>query len=257
MTGVAPPVRIACWSGPRNISTAMMRSWEARGDCAVSDEPLYAHYLSATGADHPDARRVIKHHGADWRPVVEELLGPVPGDRPIWYQKHMAHHLLPSMERNWIDGLTNVLLIRDPAAMIASLARVLPRPTLPETGLPQQVALFERFTDRSGEPPPVIDARDVLENPAALLRVLCERVGVPYTSRMLAWPPGLRPTDGVWAPHWYGRVAESTGFAPWQPPSESPPADLEDLVAEARPMYERLHAHRLRAAGSGPDVEGG
>lgn len=234
------------WSGPRNISTAMMRSWEARGDTAVVDEPLYAHYLLRTGLDHPGAAEVIACHETDFDRVVATLTGPAPGEPAIQYQKHMTHHLLPGMDTSWVCALTNCFLIRDPGPMLISLAKVLPNPTLEATGLPQQVELFERERARLGRTPPVIDAWDVLSDPARTLALLCAATGVPYTDRMLSWPAGPRTTDGVWARHWYAAVEKSTGFGPPERRDEPVPERLAPLLRQCQPLYESLHAHRLR-----------
>jgi hypothetical protein len=238
-------VRIAMWSGPRNISTALMRAWGSRADTVVCDEPLYAHYLQATGRPHPGAAEVIAHHDTDWQSVVRDLLGPLPPGKSIFYQKHMAHHLLPGVGRDWIDGLTNCFLIRSPREMLSSLAKVLEAPGLEETGLPQQVSLFERVRTRTGEIPPVIDARDVLTDPPGLLRKLCEAIGVPYLEAMLHWEPGPRDSDGIWGPHWYEAAWRSTGFAPYRPKNEPVPAHLCDLLADCEGLYRVLHAHRI------------
>jgi hypothetical protein len=237
--------RIAMWSGPRNISTAMMRSWEARGDTLVRDEPLYAHYLAATGRDHPGRDEVIATHEPDWRAVVAELTGPVPHGRPIFYQKHMAHHLLPDMDTAWVAGLVNCFLIRAPSEMITSLAKVLPDPSIEETGLPQQVRLFEAERARTGRVPPVLDARDVLTDPADRLARLCDAVGVAWTDAMLSWKPGRRPTDGVWARHWYASVEASTGFAPYRPKDEPVPDHLRGLAEACDALYHVMHEHRI------------
>ena len=240
------PVRIAMWSGPRNISTALMRAWENRGDCAVSDEPLYAHYLAVTGLDHPARDDVIAAGDTDWRRVVRGLVGAVPGDRPLWYQKHMAHHLLPGMGIDWVHALRNVFLIRDPARVVASYVKSRATVAPPDIGLLQQLELFEALADRQGEAPTVIDSEAFLGAPEPHLRALCTQLGVAFTERMLSWPPGPRPSDGVWAPHWYDAVWRSTGF---EPPRASRPA-LEGAamrVAEAcRPAYDRLKLHAMK-----------
>lgn len=241
------PVRIAMWSGPRNISTALMRAWEARGDTAVVDEPFYAHYLAETGVDHPGREEVIEVHETDWRTVAATLTGPAPGGKAVFYQKHMAHHLLPGMEGEWLDRLAHAFLIRDPREMLTSLIRVTPDPTLADTGLPQQVDLFVRMRGRTGRTPPVIDARDVLEDPPGVLARLCEAVGVPWTDRMLAWEPGRRETDGVWARHWYDAVERSTGFRPYRPKDATVPERLDDVLEASESAYATLHAHRLTA----------
>ncbi|MEO0974658.1 MAG: HAD family hydrolase [Pseudomonadota bacterium] len=241
----ADAVRIAMWSGPRNISTAMMRAFEARGDCAVCDEPLYAFYLQETGLEHPGAQEVIASQATAWREVVAELTGPIPDGKPLWYQKHMSHHLLAEVERPWVLGLRNCFLIRDPRAMLASLQRVLPSPTLEDTGLPQQVALFDWLLHETGQTPPVVDSEDVLRDPGQVLGALCDRLGITYSSRMLSWPPGPRPTDGVWARHWYGSVTNSGGFTPWRARAVDVPAAVAALVDPCEALYARLHRHRL------------
>ncbi len=241
------PARIALWSGPRNISTAMLRSWGSRPDCAVSDEPLYAHYLKATGADHPGREEILQAHESDWRRVAQHLTGPVPDSRPIWYQKHMAHHLTPEVDCAWVLSLRNAMLIRDPAEMIVSFIKVIPDPAPEDLGLPQQVELADWIESETGARPPMIDARDVLENPEGMLRALCDALGVPWDPAMLAWSPGPRETDGIWAKHWYDSVYRSTGFAPYRPRHEPVPDRLESVHARCRELYDRLYADRLTA----------
>lgn len=238
-------LRLAVWSGPRNISTALMRSFGQRRDTIVCDEPLYAHYLRVTRLPHPGAEEVIASHEGDWRQVADWLTGPLPAGRRVFYQKHMAHHLLPNIGREWLDGLTHVFLIRDPRAMLASLAKHLDEPTLADTGLPQQWEIYQRESDRIDRAPPVIDARDVLANPRAALTALCRAVDLQFDEAMLAWPPGLRETDGVWAKHWYQEVETSTGFRPFtQRPVDLPPS-LEPLAAQCAEYYNRLAPHKL------------
>jgi hypothetical protein len=243
----AAAVRVAMWSGPRNISTALMRSWGNRTDTFVCDEPLYAHYLARTGVDHPGVDEVLRHHDPDWREVVRWLTGPVPQGKRVFYQKQMAHHLLPEIDRGWLDQVVNCFLIREPREMLTSLVRHLPLPRLADTGLPQQVEIFESVRRRSGLIPPVIDARDVLTDPAGTLRLLCEAVGVEFTERMLSWPPGRRSTDGVWAKHWYAAVERSTEFHPYRPKPDPVPVGLADLYAECVRHYHLLYPYRLRA----------
>lgn len=238
--------RVAMWSGPRNISTAVMRSWGSRSDTIVCDEPLYAHYLLASGADHPGASEVVAHHEVNLEKVVHWLLGPLPPGKSVFYQKHMAHHLLPGMDLNWIDSLTNCFLIREPSEMITSLTRVLPNPGLAETGLPQQVDLFDKERQRTGRTPPVLDAGDVLENPERLLKLLCDSLGVDFSPAMLTWESGVRDTDGVWGKYWYEKVWKSSGFAKYSHKLARVPPRFSGLLAECRGLYERLYEHRLR-----------
>jgi hypothetical protein len=242
---MSQPVRIAMWSGPRNISTAMMRAWGNRPDTVVCDEPLYSHYLLKTGLDHPGAAEVIAHHESDWRKVVAGLVGPIPEGKAIYFQKHMAHHLLPEIDRGWLGQVSNAFLVRDPRAMIVSLAKVLPNPTVADTGLPQQAEIFDWVREHTGAVPPVVDARDVLADPRGLLEPLCARLGVEFTDAMLSWPPGPRATDGTWARHWYANVEKTTSFQPMTARDEPVPERLQGLLAECVPCYEKLYAHRL------------
>ena len=240
------PVTIAAWSGPRNISTAMMRAWENRGDCTVSDEPLYAHYLAETGLDHPARDAVIASQDTDWRRVVAALCGPVPDRRAVWYQKHMTHHLLPGMDTAWVHGLRNLFLIRDPALVVASYVKSRASVVADDIGLLQQARLFDEVADRLGRAPPVIDAERFLHDPRGQLERVCGVLGVPFTDRMLAWPAGPRASDGVWAPHWYAAVRRSTGFEPWRARRPRLDASASGVAEACRPAYERLHALRLR-----------
>lgn len=245
------PIRIAMWSGPRNISTAMMRSFGARPDTAVIDEPFYAAYLTETGRDHPMRDEVIASQPCDCHDVVTQVLGPVPAGKPIWYQKHMTHHMLPSFEREWLANVRNAFLIRDPAAVLASYVQKREAVELADIGIVQQRELFEREAERLGAAPPVVEGDDVLSDPAETLAALCAALGIPYTDAMLSWPAGRRDTDGVWAPAWYHAVEQSTCFSP--PPASARvssadrklPDNLQRIADEARPHYEVLRSHRL------------
>jgi hypothetical protein len=237
----AAPLRIAAWSGPRNISTALMRAWENRGDCAVSDEPLYAYYLDRTGLDHPGRDAVVAAGETDWHCVVAALAdGPAPDGRPLWYQKHMAHHLLPEVDTGWVHGLANLFLIRDPALVVASYLKSRATVAPDDIGLLQQARLFDAVADRLGAAPPVIDAERFLRDPEAHLRALCGRLGVAFTDRMLHWPAGPRASDGVWAPHWYDAVWKSTGFEPPRERSVALEGEAQRVADACRPAYETL-----------------
>ena len=241
------PLRLAMWSGPRNISTAMMRAWENRPDTFVTDEPLYAHYLKESRAPHPGADQVIAHYENDWRKVVAWLTGPVPDGKAIWFQKHMSHHLLPNLELDWLDRLTNCFLIREPREMLTSLIAITPNPSLPDTGLPQQVKLFERGRAKTGTTPPVVDSRDLQDNPRSVLAKLCVAVGVEFTDAMLHWPPGPRATDGIWARHWYASVEKTTTFQPYKPKDVEVPPQFTGLLKDCEALYAQLHPHRIMA----------
>ncbi len=227
------------WSGPRNISTAMMRSFGSRPDTVVVDEPLYAHYLAVTGIDHPGREAILAAQPQRWPDVAAQLTGPLPGDPAVFYQKHMTHHLLPGIGREWLGALTHAYLIRDPAHVIASYAKVRGEPTLDDLGYPQQLEIFRAFGG------PVVDAADVLRDPRRTLSRLCAALGIGFDEAMLSWPPGPREADGVWAPHWYAAVERSTGFAPWDPSPAQVPDRLRPLVSAARPYYDEMAAHRI------------
>jgi hypothetical protein len=240
------PLRIAMWSGPRNISTALLRSWGNRPDTYVCDEPLYAHYLAQTGKPHPGVDEVLASQEQDWREVVHWLTGPVPEGKPLFYQKHMAHHLLPVIDRGWLNDVVNCFLIRDPREMLTSLAQKLDDPLLEDTGLPQQVEIFEQVRRRTGRIPPVIDSKDVLTAPERVLGSLCAALDVTFTRDMLSWPAGRRETDGVWAKYWYESVEASTGFAPYRPKPDPVPDRLSGLYERCLGYYRVLAPHRLR-----------
>ena len=253
---MSPPItRIAMWSGPRNISTALMRSFENRRDTIVWDEPFYAAELAATGRDHPMREAVIAAGPTDPEQVVARLLGPL--DDPakpnasVFYQKHMTHHMIPTFPRTWIthDHVVNAFLIREPERVLASYTKAWGAVTLEEIGAPQQIELFDRVADRLGRPPPVLEARDILADPARALGALCAACGIDFDPAMLAWPAGRRGSDGVWAPVWYKTVEASTGFAP---PDARPLPQLDAALARiadaARPSYERLAKHKIGAA---------
>jgi len=235
------------WSGPRNVSTALMRSWGNRPDTAVVDEPFYAYYLLATNAPHPGREEVLRHHETDWRRVIRFLTGPVPGDKRIFYQKHMTHHMLPEIDRSWFRAVRHAFLIRDPREVLLSLHRKTPNPPLEATGFPQQAEIFQQVCSLAEQPPPVIDARELLLDPRRILSELCHRLGVPFVEQMLRWPPGRRPTDGVWAKYWYERVEQSTGFEPYRPREGQLPRSLREVYRECMRCYERLRAHAIGA----------
>ena len=232
-------VRVAMWSGPRNISTAMMRSWENRPDTVVVDEPFYAEYLLRTGLDHPGRDDVIASQPTDAVEVVRRLTSD--DSAPVHYAKHMTHHLAEGMDLSWVAGFRNVLLIRDPAEVVSSYVRSRESCEPEDIGLLQQVPLLAALPEDS----PVIDAGDFLRDPEKHLRWLCEWLGIDFTDRMLRWPAGPRDSDGVWAPHWYDAVSASTGFEPWRPRT----VDLSEhdlaVAAACRPAYDQLHARRL------------
>jgi len=250
MSGAHAPIRVAMWSGPRNISTAMMRAWGNRSDTSVVDEPFYAFYLNATGKKHPGADKVIAVGETDWRKVVAQLTGPIPesrhkGPSHVFYQKQMTHHLLPEVDREWLGAVTNCFLIRDPREVIASYLKKREDPALEDLGFVQQAEIFDFVRERTNTIPPIVDAKDVLENPERILRLLCEAVGIEFNESMLSWPPGLRETDGIWANYWYGEVARSTSFQPYKRKEGIVPDRLHELYEQCWEYYERLYECRL------------
>ena len=242
------PLRIAMWSGPRNISTAMMRSFSSRADCAVSDEPFYGCFLKHSGADHPMREAVIASMDCDWQSVAATLAGPAPGGQPVWYQKHMPHHMVGPIAPDDLSGVVHAFLIRDPARMAASYAAKRETVTPEDLGVAAQRAFFDRVADRIGQAPPVIDSADVLRDPAGTLSALCAALGIELETAMLSWAPGRHAADGVWADHWYGRVEASTGFgAPEGEPQPLTPA-LAAVANACRADYLAMATHRLNAA---------
>ncbi len=235
------------WSGPRNLSTAMMRSFSSRADTMVTDEPFYGAYLKATGDPQAMADQVIADMDCDWSSVARTLTGPSPGGAPVWYQKHMAHHMVGPVAHDDLPGLTHAFLIRDPARVVASYAAKREAVRAEHLGTARQVEYFDREADRLGRAPPVIDSADVVRNPEGTLSFLCTALGIDWDPAMLRWQPGIRPTDGIWASHWYGTVAASTGFGP----PEEGPVDLapgqQDVADACRPDYDYLSRFALRS----------
>jgi len=223
-----------------------MRSWGSRRDTLVVDEPLYAHYLSKTRREHPGMDEIIANGEVKWKAVVRQLNAPLPPGKQILYQKQMAHHLLEDMSVDWVDKMKNAFLIRDPRQMLRSLDLKLEGVTLADTGLPQQVRLFRRLNRGGGPTPPVIDSRDVLTAPKAILSALCGVLGVSFGEEMLSWSPGPRSTDGIWSTHWYAQVEKSEGFRPYTEKQGSVPEHLSGLLAQCMPLYNELYAHRLQ-----------
>lgn len=237
-------MRIAMWSGPRNLSTAMMYSFGNRGDTAVIDEPFYACYLARTGLDHPMRDAVLAAQPDNPETVKNVLLGPVPGGREHFYQKHMTHHMIAGVPRDWMGSVRNVFLIRHPARVIASYAEKHDELTLEAIGYVQQAELFDAVAAAGGNPL-VIDSHDIRDDPEKMLRQLCSALGLPWDAAMLNWPEGGHPNDGAWAPHWYNAVHRSTGFAGAEGPLPDLPQKMAELASEALPYYERLAIHKL------------
>ena len=243
------PLRIAMWSGPRNISTAMMRSFENRADTVVIDEPFYAAYLAATGEPHPIRDEVLASQPQDWRRVVEALTGTVPGGAAIYYQKHMTHHMVDHVGLDWMACCRNVFLIRNPSDVVASYAKRREIVSLHAIGFDRQAELFDREAARLGRAPVVIDAADILADPRGMLTALCAEIGIAFDEAMLSWPAGKRATDGVWAPAWYDEVERSTGFlARLEQDRLELTSEQQRIADSARPAFDRLARWRLQVS---------
>ena len=245
MTG--EPIRIAMWSGPRNLSTALMRSFGARADTGVIDEPFYGPYLALSGRDHPMREAVMAACPHDWRKAEATILGPAPGGAPIFYQKHMVQHMLPGVGRDWFSRCRHAVLIRDPARALASFADRYADAAVADLGIGETEDILADIEARTGRLPPVVEAEDIRARPEPMLRALCAALDIPFDAAMLAWPPGPRATDGVWAAHWYGAVIASTGFTPPDPAPPRLTGRLADLAETLAPAFRRLQASKLVA----------
>lgn len=237
---------IAMWSGPRNISTALMRSFENRPDCCVVDEPFYAFYLQETGLDHPGRSEILNSQPTDARDVIKQLNQRPEGVCNVQYEKHMAHHFLPGMPDDWLNVRRHCILLRDPRAVIASYVKSRPTVTLADIGVTQLLHLYEKITELQGTPPLVVDSDDLLRQPEAMLRAMCHHLGIEFSPAMLAWPAGKRDSDGVWAPWWYARVEASTGFEARAPFTGKLDAEWQAVADEALAMHQELSRHRVQ-----------
>lgn len=237
-------MKIAMWSGPRNLSTAMMYAFGNRPDCAVVDEPFYAAYLALTGIDHPLRDEILASQSQNPSEVADQISGSNPAQKPHFYQKHMTQHMIDGVPRDWMRDVTNVFLIRHPARVIASYAAKRENPTLDDIGFRQQAELFD-LVKGWGQTPIVIDSHDIRDDPAGMMRKLCKAVNLEFTDDMLGWPKGGHKNDGVWAKHWYGAVWRSTGFAGAEGPLPEVSDDLQPVLEAALPFYEQMKAEKI------------
>ncbi len=243
--GISEICRIAMWSGPRNISTALMRSFENRSDCVAVDEPFYAHFLERTGIDHPGRDAVLASQPRNAADVVDRLMAPLPRGIRVQYQKHMSHHIVPDASLDWARDIHNCFLLREPRAMIASYVKKRADPVLDDLGFRQLAEIYDFVSPGQKAAPIVIDSDDLLRDPAAILRVVCQRLNIPFEQTMLAWPPGPRTSDGAWAPWWYANVEKSTAFESRPPFEGQLPDHLEALARQAMPYYNRLARYKI------------
>jgi len=238
----AQTVPVAMWSGPRNISTAMMYAFATRDDCFVWDEPFYAWYLETTGLDHPMRDEIIAEGQTDAQKVINSCTAQ---HDKLHYQKHMTQHMLDGLDRSWITGVKNAFLIRDPKKVLASYTQKREDVSLEEIGYIQQTELFKQVADHTGTAPPVIDSEKFLANPLSGLTALCQALNIPMSDKMLSWPSGPKAYDGVWAAHWYNAAHQSTGFATPAPRDITLPADLQKIADKAQPIYDDLLQYAL------------
>ena len=237
-------IRIAMWSGPRSISTALMRSFENRPDTFVTDEPFYAHYLKKTGIDHPLRNEVMENNNTDWNRVANEIIGTIPKGKDIWYQKHMAQHIFPGCDMKWVGKLQNCILIRNPRKVIYSYSKKYEISSISQLGYNQQINLFNMLNEM-GAPPLILDADDILKNPKQMLKLLCEKLSIQFYDKMLTWPSGKRESDGIWGQHWYGSVEASNGFLPYTKEKGDLPNKYKDIYKACLESYQQLHSHQI------------
>lgn len=237
-------MKIACWSGPRNISTALMRSWSSREDTYVTDEPLYAYYLKETKLTHPMSNEIIEHYDNEFEKVVQKLQSSAPDNKKIWYQKHMAHHLLNTNDIDWIKSFNNFLLIRDPKEVIASYVKKNNLNKIEELGYKQQIKIAEYLTKKN-EKFAVIDCKDLLDNPKNILMSWCKFLDISFSEKMLKWKKGNHPNDGIWWNHWYGNVIKTTGFTKLNRENIIVDAKYRCIYNEANDYYRELRKYCL------------
>ena len=236
--------KIAMWSGPRNMSTVLMRSFSSRPDCKVVDEPFYAAYLLATGAKHPLRDSIIESQSTNAKIISKECIEGN-SSKKIEYQKHMTHHMIKAFDRSFIYKLSNVFLIRSPEKVVKSLGLKLQNYQLKDTGFPQQLELFQMIADKQGFAPPVINADDLCNHPKNGLKALCISLGIEYFESMLRWSKGPHENDGVWGQYWYRSVNESTGFEKTNKKILPSTSAEKKLIEKATPSYETISNYKI------------
>ena len=237
--------RVAMWSGPRNISTAMMRSFENREDTIVIDEPFYAYYLKKSGLVHPGKDQILKSQSNNWHEVVEHITSELTNSATIYYQKHMAHHIFPHNDMEWVKSFKNCFLIRHPKEVILSYSKKNEIKNARDLGFLQQVQLFKKIKNITGTTPAIFDSMDILLAPKVLLKKLCKYLEIEFSNKMLKWPKGIRDTDGVWASHWYKNVINSDGFRPYNKRNEDLNINQIKLFEESMDYYNYLSSFKI------------
>ena len=233
------------WSGPRNLSTALMRSFENRSDCFVSDEPFYPFFLYKTGIKHPLRDKIIQSGETNYNKIVRYITGPIPHSNKVWYQKHMAHHILLDSNMDWIKKMKNCLLIRHPSDVILSYTKKSEIKNIEQLGYPQQVNIYKMLTKETQSIPIIIDARDLLINPEGMLRQICKKIKIDFDLKMLSWPSGTRETDGVWGQYWYKQVEASSSFKPFIETEKNISSKYMPIYNECMEYYNFLYKKRI------------
>ena len=237
--------KIAMWSGPRNISTALMRSFENRPDTEVIDEPFYAFFLKHTKIKHPIYNEVIDTYDSSWDKVANRLIGANPNNNNVWYQKLMTHHWVNNESLDWTKNVTNCFLIRDPKKVIKSYLKIHKDINPDLIGLPQQLHIFKYIMSKTNKIPLVISSEDILKNPKLMLEKLCNLLGIPFLEQMLEWPKGPRESDGIWGGYWYKNVVKTTSFAKPLHLEEEFPDDYNALLNECMNYYNEIEKYKI------------
>ena len=236
---------IGMWSGPRNISTALMRSFENRSDTAIIDEPFYAFFLNKTGIKHPIYKKVIETYDTSWDDVSNTLTGPIPNNKNIWYQKLMTHHWIENESLNWLKKIHNCFLIRNPKQVIPSYLKIHTDVTPELIGLPQQLHIFNYIMEKTNKIPVVISSEDILKNPKLMLERLCDLLNIPFSKQMLKWPEGPRESDGIWGEYWYENVVKTTSFSKPLHRDVKIPNRFLSLLDECMDYYKKMEHYKI------------
>jgi len=237
--------RISMWSGPRNISTALMRSFENRSDTAVIDEPFYSFFLKNTGIKHPIYKEVIEKYDSSWNNITNTLIGSIPNNKNIWYQKLMTHHWVDNQPLDWTINTINCFLIRNPKNVILSYLKIYKDVTPELIGLPQQIKIFNYVIKKTNKIPTVISSEDILKTPKLMLKKLCHLLEIPFLEQMLSWPMGPRDSDGIWGKYWYRNVVKTSSFSNPPKKNEKFPKEFSSLLDECNEYYKQIEKYKI------------